>query len=126
MVMLNVPALGGKSGPLLASTVHPQVRDILSDDSLMGASLGEAMIQAIEMQMKLHTEQDLRFLETLDAKDEDIVLPVTQPGSQDGQDDVLPFTSEGHEPPTLFAHATARVAIELGKASETEAQEIAS
>ncbi|KAE8194367.1 hypothetical protein CF335_g5361 [Tilletia laevis] len=126
MVMLNVPALGGKSGPLLASTVHPQVRDILNDDSLMGASLGEAMIQAIDMQMKLHTEQDLRFLETLDAKDEDIVLPVTQPGSQDGQDDVLPSTSEGHEPPTLFAHATARVAIELGKASETEAQEIAS
>ncbi|CAD6923634.1 unnamed protein product [Tilletia controversa] len=126
MVMLNVPALGGKSGPLLASTVHPQVRDILNDDSLMGASLGEAMIQAIDMQMKLHTEQDLRFLETLDAKDEDIVLPVTQPGSQDGQDDVLPSTSEGHEPPTLFSHATARVAIELGKASETEAQEIAS
>ncbi|KAE8213246.1 hypothetical protein CF327_g3198 [Tilletia walkeri] len=110
---------------LLASTTHPQVRDILSDDQLAGSRLGEAMIRVIDIQLRLHAEQDLKYREMIDERDEDIVLPVTRPGSGDGDDNVLPAGSDGQQPPTLFAHAAARVAIELGKASEEEARTIA-
>ncbi|KAE8251783.1 hypothetical protein A4X13_0g3845 [Tilletia indica] len=110
---------------LLASTTHPQVRDILSDDQLAGTRLGEAMIRVIDVQLRLHAEQDVKYREMIDERDEDIVLPVTRPGSGDGDDNVLPAGSDGQQPPTLFAHAAARVAIELGKASEEEARSIA-
>ncbi|KAE8244571.1 hypothetical protein A4X13_0g6483, partial [Tilletia indica] len=110
---------------LLASTTHPQVRDILSDDQLAGSRLGEAMIRVIDVQLRLHAEQDVKYREMIDERDEDIVLPVTRPGSGDGDDNVLPAGSDGQQPPTLFAHAAARVAIELGKASEEEARRIA-
>ncbi|KAE8229284.1 hypothetical protein CF326_g5747, partial [Tilletia indica] len=109
---------------LLASTTHPQVRDILSDDQLAGTRLGEAMIRVIDVQLRLHAEQDVKYREMIDERDEDIVLPVTRPGSGDGDDNVLPAGSDGQQPPTLFAHAAARVAIELGKASEEEARTI--
>ncbi|CAD6890828.1 unnamed protein product [Tilletia controversa] len=111
---------------LLASTAHPQVRDILNDGGLVGTQLGEAMIRVIDVQLKLHAEQDRRYREMVDERDEDIALPVTQPGSEDGQDNVLP--TEGGDvqhAPTLFAHAAARVAIELGRASKAEARKIA-
>ncbi|KAE8263062.1 hypothetical protein A4X09_0g7326, partial [Tilletia walkeri] len=110
---------------LLASTTHPQVRDILSDDQLAGTRLGEAMIRVIDVQLRLHAEQDLKYREMIDERDEDMVLPVARPGSGDGDDNVLPAGSDGQQPPTLFAHAAARVAIELGKASEDEARTIA-
>ncbi|CAD6906647.1 unnamed protein product [Tilletia controversa] len=110
---------------LLASTAHPQVRDILSHVGLAGSQLGEAMIRVIDIQLKLHAEQDRRYREMVDERQEDIALPVTQPGSGDGQDNVLPTAGgDAQHPPTLFAHAAARVAIELGRASEAEAQKI--
>ncbi|CAD6887036.1 unnamed protein product [Tilletia controversa] len=114
--------------PLLASTAHPQVRDALRTEDLSGKNLGKAMIEAIYIQLKLHAEQDVKYQKVIVEQDEDIILSITQPGSGDGKDNVLPSApgkSDVQEPPALFAQAAARVAIELGRASEAEARVIA-
>ncbi|CAD6979185.1 unnamed protein product, partial [Tilletia controversa] len=76
--------------PLLASTAHPQVRDALRTEDLSGKNLGKAMIEAIYIQLKLHAEQDVKYQKVIVEQDEDIILSITQPGSGDGKDNVLP------------------------------------
>ncbi|KAE8270438.1 hypothetical protein A4X09_0g1887 [Tilletia walkeri] len=117
----------------LASTLHPQVRNVLGTHGLKNKKLGEAVVQAIEIQMGLHAQQDVRYREIVDERDEDVALAIAQPGSGLGKEDdvVRPVVTESQnssgsqQPPTLFAQAASRIAIELGKASEKEAQAIA-
>ncbi|CAD6925774.1 unnamed protein product, partial [Tilletia caries] len=104
--------------------MHPHVPELLGDNSLTGASLGQDMIRAIDTQLKLRSKQDADHLKTIDAKDEYIALPITIPGDGDYQENARPPVSKDHQPTTLFAHAAVRVAIELGKASDDEAQAI--
>ncbi|KAE8230479.1 hypothetical protein CF326_g4520 [Tilletia indica] len=115
----------------LASTLHPQVRNVLGTHGLKNKKLGEAVVQAIEIQMGLHAQQDVRYREIVDERDEDVALAIAQPGSGHGkEDDIVRSVTESQnsgsqQPPTLFAQAASRIAIELGKASEKEAQAIA-
>ncbi|KAE8244437.1 hypothetical protein A4X13_0g6596 [Tilletia indica] len=116
----------------LASTLHPQIRNVLGTHGLKNKKLGEAVVQAIEIQMGLHAEQDVRYREIVDERDEDVALAIAQPGSGHGkEDDIVRSVTESQnssgsqQPPTLFAQAASRIAIELGKASEKEAQAIA-
>ncbi|CAD6898881.1 unnamed protein product [Tilletia controversa] len=109
--------------------MHQHVLELLLDRPLTGASLGEAMILAIDSQLELQAKRDLTYLATIDKKDEDIVLPITIPEGKDDEDDeddeddsedVPSPTSSDHQPTALFDHAAVRVAIELGKASDDE------
>ncbi|KAL9933432.1 hypothetical protein V8E36_007608 [Tilletia maclaganii] len=110
---------------LLASTVHPQVRDILRDDELQGAQLGEAMIRAIDVQLRLHDEQDASYRGLIDQRDDDILLPVSRPSQGDDDHGATLAHGTSGQPATLFAQAAARVAIELGQAKDAEAKAIA-
>ncbi|KAE8228388.1 hypothetical protein CF326_g6683 [Tilletia indica] len=74
-----------------------QIHDLLGDDNLTGQSLGEAIIRSIDVQVNLHAEQDSKYQEVV---------------NQD-----ITALSES-------AQAAVRVAIELGRASEGEAESI--
>ncbi|KAK0558605.1 hypothetical protein OC861_006870, partial [Tilletia horrida] len=110
--------------PVLASTVHPQVRDVLKDDGLAGSKMGEAMIRALELQLELHEQQDTAYRELIDERDEDIVLPIRKDTSANTTPETLEDTSAGQGPHTLFAQAAIQIATELGQATDEEAQAV--
>ncbi|KAK0559882.1 hypothetical protein OC861_006491, partial [Tilletia horrida] len=110
--------------PVLASTAHPQVRDVLKDDGLAGSKMGEAMIRALELQLELHEQQDNVYRELINERDEDIVLPILKDASSEATDSHLDKTSAGQGSQTLFAQAAIRIATELGQATDEEAQAV--
>ncbi|KAE8268428.1 hypothetical protein A4X09_0g3912 [Tilletia walkeri] len=81
----------------MAANMLQQVHELLGDDTLTGQSLGEAIIRSIDAQVNLRAEQDSKYQEVV---------------NQD-----ITALSEN-------AQAAVRVAIELGRASEREAEAI--
>ncbi|KAK0542677.1 hypothetical protein OC845_006500 [Tilletia horrida] len=97
-----------RSTPSLASTVHPQVRDILSDETLAGSRMGEAMIRAHKLQLDLHSQQERAYHDLLNRRGESIDLPVLKDREAPGTDQ--------HKGADLFSQAAFRIAAELSRA----------
>ncbi|KAK0523355.1 hypothetical protein OC835_006281 [Tilletia horrida] len=112
-----------KARALLASTVHPSVRDQLAHD-LHGTHIGTAMQRVIEIQLRLHAEQEEKDRALLEQRDDDIVLPVSRSFTQE-QGGGESKSAGAVQPATLFAQAAARIALELGQVGEGEAAVIA-
>ncbi|KAK0558481.1 hypothetical protein OC861_006900, partial [Tilletia horrida] len=113
-----------KDIPLLASTVHPQVRDVLDDDDLAGSKMGEAMIRTLELQLELHRQQDAIYRKLINERDDDIVLPIHKDDPTSTIPESLKSTSDGQVSQTLFAQAAIRIATDLGQASDDDAQAV--
>ncbi|KAK0559127.1 hypothetical protein OC861_006739, partial [Tilletia horrida] len=104
--------------PLLASTIHPQVRDVLRRAGvLVGSQMGEAMIRAHKLQLELHQQQQHAYRKLISERSEDIHLPVSH--------DQSPSETTQRENPNLFSQAAFQVTAKLVQADDESAQVLA-